>query len=206
MPLRLVQHPLASHLLTQLRDKATPPEHFRRLCHSLTTIVALEAPRAMKTAALSVKTPLEQTSGSCLAEGLAVVPVLRAGLGMLEPVVSLFPDAAVGYIGLERDDRTAIASSYYCKLPQLRGRLSLCIDPMLATGGTACQALALLKDHGAERIVMLCVVAAPAGVERLQREHPEIDVVCAAVDRGLNDKCYILPGLGDFGDRLYGTV
>ena len=159
----------------------------------------------MKTASVEVDTPLEHTSGLCLAEGLAVVPVLRAGLGMHEPIVDLFPDVAVGYIGLERDDRTAVASSYYCKLPNLQGRLSLCVDPMLATGGTACQAISFMKDHGAECIVMLSIVATPAGVDRLAREHPEVDVVCASLDRGLNDKSYILPGLGDFGDRLYGT-
>lgn len=206
MPLTLVQHPLASHLLMQLRDKTTEPGHFRKLCHSLTTILALEATKGMRSNNKSVETPLEITSGLLLAEGLAAVPVLRAGLGMLESIVSLFPDVSVGYIGLARDDTTAVASKYYCKLPDLRGKLSLCIDPMLATGGTACQALSLMKGHGADRIVMLGVVATPAGIERVAREHPDVEVVCAALDRGLDDKCYILPGLGDFGDRLYGTV
>jgi uracil phosphoribosyltransferase len=206
MPLRLVHHPLAGHFLLHLRDKSTAPEHFRALCNGLTTILALEATKGMRTAECGVETPLETTSGTSLAEGLAAVPVLRAGLGMLDAIVSLFPNVSVGYIGLARDDVTAVASNYYCKLPDLRDKFSLCIDPMLATGGTACQALALMKEHGADRVVMLSVVATSEGIERVASEHPDVEVVCAAVDRGLNDNSYILPGLGDFGDRLYGTV
>ncbi len=149
--------------------------------------------------------PLEVTVGAQLVEPIAVVPVLRAGLGLMEPIVSMFPDVTVGYIGLERDDRTAIARSYYCKLPNLAGRVTLVVDPMLATGGSASQAITFVKGAGAPRVKLLCVVAAPQGIDRLQRDHPDVEIVTAACDRDLNDRCYILPGLGDFGDRLYGT-
>jgi uracil phosphoribosyltransferase len=140
-----------------------------------------------------------------LDQSLAVVPVLRAGLGMLEPAVELFPEVAVGYIGLERHEDTAIAKSYYCKLPDLRGKYTLCLDPMLATGGSASQALNLIKEKGADTCVMVCVVAAPEGVAKLEADHPSIRIITAGLDEGLNDRKYIVPGLGDFGDRLYAT-
>ncbi|HWD39499.1 MAG TPA: uracil phosphoribosyltransferase, partial [Fimbriimonas sp.] len=153
-----------------------------------------------------VETPLTTTRCQVLDQPLAVVPVLRAGLGMLEPVLELFPKVAVGYIGLERHEDTAVARSYYSKLPPLSGCFTLCVDPMLATGGSASQAISLIKAHGAEKIVMVSVVAAPTGFKRLQADHPEVVVVTASLDEGLNDRAYIVPGLGDFGDRLYGTV
>jgi uracil phosphoribosyltransferase len=206
MPLHCLHHPLASHLLAGLRDKRTPPEQFRRLSRSLTTALALEATRDIRTKTVTVETPLEPVEMEVLAQPLAVVPILRAGLGMLEPIVELFPDVAIGYIGLERNHDTAIAHSYYCKLPALRDKYTLCVDPMLATGGSASQAVALLKAHGAQRVVMVSVVAAPEGYERMKTDHPEVHVYTAAMDRGLNEKKYILPGLGDFGDRLYGTM
>ncbi|HTQ10552.1 MAG TPA: uracil phosphoribosyltransferase, partial [Fimbriimonadaceae bacterium] len=133
------------------------------------------------------------------------VPVLRAGLGMLEPAVQLFPDVAVGYIGLERHEATAIAHSYYSKLPNLEGKYTLCLDPMLATGGSASQAISLIKLHKPARAVMVSIVAAPDGIARLEESHPDVLIVTAAKDRCLNDRKYIVPGLGDFGDRLYGT-
>jgi uracil phosphoribosyltransferase len=206
MPLRLLDHPLAGHLLAGLRDKETPPERFRQHSRMLTTILAIEATRGLQTAEQAIQTPLEQTRCQVLSQGLAVVPVLRAGLGMLEPIVQLFPDVAVGYIGLERNHDTAIAHSYYCKLPRLEGRYTILVDPMLATGGSASQAASLLKTHGAERIVMVAVVAAPEGAEKMERDHPDVEVVTAALDRELNERKYILPGLGDFGDRLFGTL
>lgn len=205
MPLHVVDHPLAQHLLTGLRDKATEPETFRRLSWNLTSMLVLEATRAISSEACSVETPIKTTNGKVLSEGLAVVPVLRAGLGMLEPVVQLFPDVAVGYIGLERNENTAIARSYYSKLPNLSNRYTLCVDPMLATGGSAAQAVSLIKAHGARRVVMVCVVAAPEGVAKLESAHPDIDIFTASLDEGLNEKFYIVPGLGDYGDRLYGT-
>jgi len=191
--------------MAHLRDAETPPERFRDLCYALTTLLAIEATRELPTRSTNVQTPLERTEQRVLARGLAAVPVLRAGLGMLEPIVGLFRDVKVGYIGLERDHATAVAHSYYCKLPDLSDRFVLCIDPMLATGGSASQAISLIKAHGGEVVKMVCVVAAPQGVDRLGRDHPDVDIVTAALDRDLNGLKYILPGLGDFGDRLYGT-
>ena len=205
MPLNVVDHPLAQHLLSGLRDKATPPDEFRRLSFTLTTMLVIEATRSIRTKESTVETPIKPTSGIVLAEGLAVVPVLRAGLGMLEPVVQLFPDVAVGYIGLERNESTAIARSYYSKLPDLTNRFTLCVDPMLATGGSAAQAVSLIKGHGAQKVVMVCVVSAPEGVRKLEASHPGIEIFTASLDEGLTDRYYIVPGLGDYGDRLYGT-
>ncbi len=206
MAVRVLDHPLSEHLLAGLRDADTPPERFRGLSRRLTTLLVLEATRGLSARETSVRTPLEEAPAKVLAQGLAVVPVLRAGLGMLEPVVALFPDVAVGYIGLERHEETAVAHSYYCKLPQLAGRFTLCVDPMLATGGSASQAIGLIKAHGADQVTMVCVVAAPQGIEKLKTAHPEVDIVTAAVDRDLDERKFILPGLGDFGDRLYGTL
>ncbi len=206
MPPTVLTHPLAAHLLTVLRDKETAPEQFRRVAATLTTLLVLEGTRDLTLAPTVVETPLEAAEGLKLHQSIAVVPVLRAGLGMLESIVELFPDVAVGYIGLERHHDTAIAHSYYCKLPDLRGRYCLCVDPMLATGGSAAQAISLMKSQGAEKIVMLCVVASPEGIERVQSHHPEVPIITAGIDRGLNDRKYIVPGLGDFGDRLYGTL
>jgi|SRR5579862_1788305 len=205
MPLQVLDHPLASHLLARLRDKETPPERFRQHSKSITSLLVLQATTGIRTKEAEVETPLKKTKVRLLAQPLAVVPVLRAGLGMLEPVVELFPDVAVGYIGLERHEDTAIARSYYSKLPRLDGHFTLCVDPMLATGGSAAQAISLIKEHGAQKVVMVSVVAAPEGVDRLQSTHPDVLIVTAALDEGLNERKYIVPGLGDYGDRLYGT-
>ncbi|MBX7131587.1 MAG: uracil phosphoribosyltransferase [Fimbriimonadaceae bacterium] len=206
MALHVVDHPLAGHIVAQLRDKDTPPERYRQQTRLLTTILLLEATRDVSTEPITVKTPLENAEALRLGQSLAVVPVLRAGLAMLEACVSLFPDVAVGYIGLERHHETAVAHSYYCKLPRLQGRFTICLDPMLATGGSASQAISLLKANGAVRPVMVSIIAAPEGVEKLTQDHPDVPIFTAALDRELNDKKYILPGLGDFGDRLYGTL
>lgn len=206
MKLTVLDHPLAGHLMSDLRDASTPPERFRQISRALTSLLILEATKSLPTENSEVRTPLEVAPTRVLGQGLAVVPVLRAGLGMLEPVTELFPDVAVGYIGLERNEQTAIAHSYYCKLPSFEGRFAICLDPMLATGGSASQALSLMKSHGASDLAMVCVVAAPEGVEKLNADHPEVRIVAAALDRTLNDQKYILPGLGDFGDRLYGTL
>jgi uracil phosphoribosyltransferase len=201
----VLDHPLARHLIAELRDKDKEPERFRNLCDRLTTLLVIEASRGLPLRDSLVSTPLEETSGHQLDGSLAVVPILRAGLGMLESVVTLFPNVRVGYIGLERNEGTAIANSYYSKLPNLVDCHVFCLDPMLATGGSASQALSLIKASGGLNLTMISVVAAPEGVERLQRDHPDVAIVTAAVDRGLDDRKYILPGLGDFGDRLYGT-
>jgi uracil phosphoribosyltransferase len=205
MPLQVLDHPLASHLISHLRDKATPPEQFRVLAENLTTLLILQATYPIRTKEVMVETPLQTTPGKVLGESLAAVPVLRAGLGMLQSVVRLFPDVAVGYIGLERHEDTAIARSYYSKLPCMENRFTLCLDPMLATGGSAAQAISLLKAAGAKRVTMVSVVCSPQGVAHLNERHPDVNIVTGALDEGLNDKKYILPGLGDFGDRLYGT-
>jgi uracil phosphoribosyltransferase len=203
--LHVLRHPLASHLMASLRDQATPPGEFRGLAHRLGLLLAMEATRDLPTQAATVTTPLENTAAQRLAHPLVVVPILRAGLGMVQPFIDLFPDVSVGYVGLERDHATAVAHSYYCKLPPLAGRTVVLVDPMLATGGSAAQALTLLKSHGASALRMVCVVSAPEGVATLHTSHPDVPVFTAAHDRGLNERKYILPGLGDFGDRLYGT-
>ena len=205
MALQILDHPLAAHLLTNLRDKSTPPEQFRLITENLTTLLVLQATYAIKTAAVMVETPIKTTPGKILGQAIAAVPVLRAGLGMLQPVVRLFPEVTVGYIGLERHEDTAIARSYYSKLPNMEGKYTLCLDPMLATGGSATQAIGLIKSYGATQITMVSIVSSPDGVAHLQSVHPDIHIVTAAVDEGLNDRKYIVPGLGDFGDRLYGT-
>ncbi len=201
----LLQHPLAAHILTHLRDKTTKPALFRTLCDQITLLLALEATRDLATTEKPIETPLEAATGQVLARPLVIVPILRAGLGMVEPFLDLFPDVSVGYIGLERDHTTAIAHSYYCKLPPLDGARVLVIDPMLATGGSAARALDVVKAAGAKDPVLVCIVGAPEGAELVGRRHPDVPIHLAALDRELNSRKYILPGLGDFGDRLYGT-
>ena len=205
MPLTVVDHPLAQHLLTRLRDVDTPPPLFRTLAKRLTIAVMLEAVRGLPTVEVDVQTPLERTAGRLISPDLVAVPILRAGLGMLEAVTELFPEVSVGYVGLERDDRTLRPTSYYEKVPELEGRHVLLLDPMLATGGSASGACAKLAERGPSQIVFVCVVAAPEGVARMAREHPDVPLFAAALDRGLDGNGYILPGLGDFGDRLFGT-
>ncbi len=205
MALHVLAHPLAQHVLTHLRDKTTKPVLFRTLSYQISLLLALEATRDLATVEKPIETPLEKMQGRVLAKPLVVVPILRAGLGMLQPFHDVFPDVSVGYVGLERDHQTAVARSYYCKLPPLAGARVLVVDPMLATGGSAVQALTLVKEHGATEIGFVCIVAAPEGVATLQAAHPEVPIHAGAVDRQLNERKYILPGLGDFGDRLYGT-
>lgn len=206
MSVTVVDHPLAQHLLSQLRDVTTEPEIFRRLARQLTTLLVIEATKSLSQQEITVTTPLVDCKTQVLAEGIAAVPILRAGLSMLEPVLELFPDVKVGYVGLERHEDTAIARSYYMKLPTLSGRFTLCLDPMLATGGSASQAIGQLKVSGAKQIAMVCVIASPEGIDFLQSVHPDVAIITAAIDECLNEKKYIVPGLGDFGDRLYGTM
>jgi uracil phosphoribosyltransferase len=205
MPLHVLQHPLAQHVLTHLRDKTTKPVLFRTLSYQISLLLALEATRDLATTEKEIETPLEKMKACVLAKPLVVVPILRAGLGMLQPFHDIFPDVSVGYVGLERDHQTAIARSYYCKLPPLAGARVLVVDPMLATGGSAAQALTLVKAQGATEVGFVCIVAAPEGVATVQQAHPDVPIHAGALDRQLNERKYILPGLGDFGDRLYGT-
>jgi uracil phosphoribosyltransferase len=172
--LRIVEHPLARHLVTHLRDASTKPALFRTVASHLTVLLALEATRDLPLQAVPVRTPLETTEGQILQRALVVVPILRAGLGMLPPLVELFPEVSVGYIGLARDHTTAVASAYYCKLPPLEERTTLLVDPMLATGGSACQAIEAIREAGGEDIRLVCVVAAPEGVAEVAGRHPDI--------------------------------
>jgi uracil phosphoribosyltransferase len=202
---RLLEHPLAGDLLTRLRDRDTGPAEYRALTRRLGILLVVEATRDMATTASAVDTPLERFQGSKLAKGLVAIPVLRAGLGLLDAVVGLYPDTVVGYLGMERDEITHLPRDYYAKLPPMAGRRALVVDPMLATGGSGTAAVRYVKEAGADDIVFACIVAAPEGLARLQADHPDVPVISAALDRELNANAYILPGLGDFGDRLYGT-
>jgi uracil phosphoribosyltransferase len=205
--LHLVSHPLVHDALAQLRDKTTPPDEFRRLATRISVLLATEALRDLPTAKSTVDTPLGPAETTRLATDVVVVPVLRAGLGMLDAVLELVPSARVGYIGLQRDESTAIASQYYSKLPRgLSSSYVLMIDPMLATGGSASAALEVLRQMGASRVRIVCIVAAPEGVAVVEREHPDVSIYTPVVDSHLNAQKYIVPGLGDFGDRLYGTL
>ena len=205
MPLHVLSHPLGAHVLTHLRDKTTKPALFRTLSYQISLLLALEATRDLATEKKSIDTPLEPFTGLVLAKPLVIVPILRAGLGMLQPFHDIFPDVSVGYVGLERDHTTAVARSYYCKLPPLANTRTIIVDPMLATGGSAVQAVDVVKAAGGKEIVFVCIVSSPDGVATMQKAHPEVAIYTGALDRGLNAKKYILPGLGDFGDRLYGT-
>ncbi len=201
----VIDHPLATHALTHLRDKTTNPATFRTLSYQVGLLLALEATRDLPTKGKAIETPLEAITSPVLDQGLVVVPILRAGLGMLQPYTDLFPAVSVGYVGLERDHETAKARSYYCKLPPLVNRRVLCVDPMLATGGSAVQALNVLRERGAKDLRLVTIVSAPEGVAKIESHHPDVPIITASIDRELNEQSYILPGLGDFGDRLYGT-
>lgn len=207
VPVHLVNHPLVHDALAVLRDETTGPEEFRRNANRISLLLAAEALRDMPTVTTTVQTPIGPADGRRLALDVIVVPVLRAGLGMLDAVLALVPGARVGHIGLQRDEMTAIASRYYTKFPPgLADSHVLIIDPMLATGGSAVEAVRLLREAGARDVRMVCIVAAPEGLALVEREFPEVDIFTPVVDRCLNEHKYIVPGLGDFGDRLYGTL
>jgi len=204
--LRVIDHPLADHILTLLRDRNTKPVTFRTLAYQLTMMLAVDATRDLTTEPKAIETPLEPCTGHLLGrEPIAVVAILRAGVAMVQPFMDLFPDVSVGYVGLERDHVTAVARAYYCKLPPLAGRRIYIVDPMLATGGSAVQAIDAVKRSGGVAPRLVCIVAAPEGVAEVSRRHPDVPMHVGVVDRALNERKYILPGLGDFGDRLYGT-
>ena len=206
MPLHVAEHPLVHETLARLRDASTPCDAFRRLARRLSLLLTMEATRDLATVDATVETPLETAPVKRLQPRIVAVPVLRAGLGMLDAFLELVPSAQVGYFGLERNEQTAVARRYYEKVPaDLGGAIVFLLDPMLATGGSAVMALDGLRGLGARSIRLLCVVAAPEGVQYVEQHVPDAHVYTAAVDRALNDKKYILPGLGDFGDRLFGT-
>lgn len=207
VPVHLVDHPLVHDALVSLRDKRTPPELFRRAATRISVLLATEATRDLPAKDVTVETPIGPAPGRRVGTDVVVVPVLRAGLGMLDAVLELIPGARVGHIGLQRDEMTAVASQYYSKLPaDLGGSYVLMIDPMLATGGSAVSGLDLLRKAGATAVRIVCIVAAPEGIALVERHHPDVHIYTPVVDTGLNAQKYIVPGLGDFGDRLYGTV
>ncbi|MGH7903688.1 MAG: uracil phosphoribosyltransferase [Candidatus Dormibacteraceae bacterium] len=206
MPLRVSSHPIVTDTLARLRDRRTGHDEFRTLARKVITMLVYEATADLATAERTVVTPLAEGPARMITTPVVAVPVLRAGLGLLGPVLELLPEVSVGYLGLERDEETAVARIYYNKLPKLEGRIPLLLDPMLATGGSAAQAISLIKEAGGRGTRMICVVAAPEGVRKLEEEHPEVEVFTSALDERLDDRAYIVPGLGDFGDRLFGTV
>lgn len=202
-----LNHPLISHKLSQLRDHTTSSSDFRRTLREISWLLAYESTRRLQTEKITISTPLEETQGERLpSPSPCIVSILRAGNGLLDGFLDIIPEAAVGFLGLARNHETLQPEKYYCKLPsQIEKRQVLLVDPMLATGGSTIASLDTLKNHGAQDIVFACLVAAPEGIARMQEAHPEVPIITAAKDRCLNDIGYILPGLGDAGDRIYNT-
>ena len=205
--LTVVDHPLVQHKITKLRDKTTSTRDFRALVSEIATLMAYEATKTLALEEVQVETPLERMSGKRVAgKKLVLIPILRAGLGMVEGISQLIPSARVGHIGIYRHPETLEPVDYYFKIPSDEGdRILFVLDPMLATGGSAVDAVTALKKAGGKRIVFLCLVAAPEGVTRMEEAHPDVRIYTAALDRELDSHGYILPGLGDAGDRLFGT-
>lgn len=205
--LRIFDHPLIQHKLSIVRDRATGPADFRRLLNEIAGLMTYEVSRRFDTRPVRVTTPLEETECRQLGRPVTLVPILRAGLSMTDGVLQLFPEARVGHIGIRRDESTRRPVFYYANLPHdVRDGYAIVIDPMLATGGSACAAIRYVKDAGCRDIQMICLVAAPAGVQRVHDEHPDVMIHCAALDRELDGNAYIRPGLGDAGDRVFGTL
>ncbi|MFT8316107.1 MAG: uracil phosphoribosyltransferase [Clostridium sp.] len=202
-----IAHPLILHKLSLIRDKNTGSKEFRELVEEVAMLMAYEVTRDMKTETVEIETPICKTKCKILAgKKVAIVPILRAGLGMVEGMLRLIPAAKVGHIGLYRDEKTLQPVEYFCKLPQdIEERDIIVTDPMLATGGSAIDAISLLKKKGAKYIRIMCLIGAPEGVKAVQEAHPDVDIYLASIDEKLNEKGYIVPGLGDAGDRLFGT-
>ncbi|MBQ9431470.1 MAG: uracil phosphoribosyltransferase [Kiritimatiellae bacterium] len=203
----VLEHPLAEHRMTMMRDQNTPPKIFRELVNEVTTFLAYEALKDIRTERVEVVTPVAATTGLRIADDVVVVPILRAGMGMLNSMLEILPSAKVGVLGIQRNEETAEPVPYYSKVPPAKAEeLAVVIDPMLATGGSACDAVAELKKFGYRRIKFLSLVSAPEGIARFEREHPDVPVYTAARDERLNSSFYIVPGLGDAGDRIFGTL
>lgn len=205
--LHVVDHPLIQHKLTIMRDKRTGPKDFRELLEEITVLMGYEVTRDFPLDDYEIDTPMAHMTAKRIAgKKVAIVPILRAGLGMVDGLLNLIPVAKVGHIGLYRDHVTHKPVVYYCKLPpDIDKREVIVCDPMLATGGSSCDAISMLKEKGVKDIRLLCLVSAPEGVKKVQEEHPDVDIFTAALDEKLDDNCYIVPGLGDAGDRLFGT-
>jgi uracil phosphoribosyltransferase len=202
-----VTHPLVQHKLSYLRDKETPTVHFRKLVEEVTLLLTYEATKDFPTEDVEIETPLERALIPRIAgKKVAVCPVLRAGVGMLDGVLSLISSARVGFIGMYRDEETLQPVQYFVKLPaDMEDRDTIVLDPMLATGNSSSAAIEIVKEAGARSVTLVSLVAAPQGIERVHEEHADVHIVCAAIDRGLDERGFIVPGLGDAGDRLYGT-
>jgi uracil phosphoribosyltransferase len=206
MPITILDHPLASDLLTVLRNQDTQPPEFRQTAERLGYLLVAEALADMDTEEVTITTPLEPTTGIRLQRPVVAVAVLRAGLGLLHSVLTLVPDATIGFAGVQRNEETAEPMEYYTKFPTLDAARVLILEPMLATGGSLSWAVDKVKENGARDITAVCVVAAPEGVKVMENNHPDVRIVAAALDRELNPSFYIAPGLGDMGDRLFGTL
>ena len=205
--LTVVSHPLVQHKLSYLRDRETPTVHFRKLANEVTLLLTYEATKDLATEEVEIETPLERMAAQRISgKKVAVCPVLRAGIGMLDGVLSLVSSARVGFLGMYRDEETLQPVEYYVKLPgDLEQRDAIVLDPMLATGNSSVAAIDTVKRAGGRSVILVCLVSAPEGIEHVHRDHPDVHIVTAAVDRGLNEQGFIVPGLGDAGDRLYGT-
>ena len=202
----VINHPLVQHNLTRLRDARTQPQEFRRLLGEIAGLMTYDATRSLGVKKISVRTPMEKTSGAQLEKEIVLVPILRAGLGMLDGILEMIPHARVGFIGLKREETTLRAHFYHKSLPKNLGRCEvILIDPMLATGGSAVAAIDFLREQGAKSLRLVSLVAAPEGIRKVRKHHPALPIFTAAIDRQLNNIGYILPGLGDAGDRLFGT-
>ena len=203
----ILEHPLIRHKLAIIRNKNTDTKQFREVIKELATLLAYESFKDVPTKDVMVETPLETTMQTIVKENsIAIVPILRAGLGMVDGILSLFPAAKVGHIGLYRNEETLEPQEYYCKLPtNIDEKVVMVVDPMLATGGSAVDAINMLKKRGCKKIKFLAIIAAPEGVEKVATAHPDVEVYVSTLDRGLNEKGYIVPGLGDAGDRIFGT-
>ena len=203
----ILDHPLIRHKLAIIRNKDTDTKQFREIIKELATLMAYESFKDVPTQEVVVETPLETTTQTVVKENsIAIVPILRAGLGMVDGILSLFPAAKVGHIGLYRDEETLEPQEYYCKLPSgIEEKVVMVVDPMLATGGSAVDAIKMLKKRGCKKIKLMSIIAAPEGVEKVASAHPDVEIFVSTLDRCLNDHGYILPGLGDAGDRIFGT-
>lgn len=203
----IMNHPLIQHKISRLRDKTTGTNEFRTLVSEIAMLMGFEALRDLPTELVEIETPIETTMQPMIAgKKMAIVPILRAGLGMVDGVLKLVPSAKIGHIGLYRDPETHEPHEYYCKLPEpIEQRTILVVDPMLATGGSGADAITMIKQHGGKNIKFMCIIAAPEGLERLHKEHPDVQIYVGALDRQLNENAYICPGLGDAGDRIFGT-
>lgn len=203
----IFDHPLIQHKTTILRQKDTPNKEFRELVEEITMLMCFESLRDLPLEEVEIETPIKKTTQKLIkGKKLAIVPILRAGLGMVNGLLKLVPSAKVGHIGMYRDEETLEPHEYYCKLPDdISNRLIVVVDPMLATGGSAIDAITQIKSYGGRQIKFLCLIAAPEGIEALSKAHPDVQIYCANIDECLNEKGYIVPGLGDAGDRIFGT-